>query len=77
MKSPGGEDYTKDAPALPPHLQLTLLNVPPAMEASASLPRPQHVVLSHLFCQRGPSGVPAAYGPPSASNVLVLGCTQR
>ena len=26
---------------MPPHLQLTLLNVPPALDATASLPRPQ------------------------------------
>ncbi len=49
---PTNEDYSKEAPAMPPHLQLTLLNVPPAMDAAAVLPRPQHVILSHLYCQR-------------------------
>ena len=46
------EDYTKEPPPAPAHLQLTLLNVPPAMDATASLPRPQHVVLNHTYCQR-------------------------
>lgn len=38
---------------MPPHLQLTLLNISPACDAQAVLPRPQHVILSHLYCQRG------------------------
>ncbi len=52
---------------MPPHLQLTLLNVPPALDATAALPRPQHVVLNHLYCQRAPSSV----------NALVVGTTTR
>ena len=52
---------------MPPHLQLTLLNVPPALDATAALPRPQHVVLNHLYCQRAPSTV----------NALVVGTTTR
>lgn len=43
---------------MPPHLQLTLLNVPPALDAQAVLPRPQHVILNHLYCQRGQVGDP-------------------
>lgn len=42
----------KEPPPAPAHLQLTLLNVPPAMGATASLPRPQHVILNHIYCQR-------------------------
>lgn len=38
---------------MPPQLQLTLLNVPPAQDNMACLPRPQHVILSHLYMQRG------------------------
>ncbi len=38
---------------MPAHLQLTLLNVPPALDAQAVLPRPQHVILNHVYCQRG------------------------
>ena len=54
------EDFAKDPPAMPPHLQLTLLNVPPAMDATASLPRPQHVILNHLYCQRNSRSINAA-----------------
>lgn len=50
---PVPEDYAKEPPGMPPHLQLTLLNVPPAADAQTVLPRPQHVILSHLYCQRG------------------------
>jgi hypothetical protein len=49
---PAAEDYAKEPPVMPPHLQLTLLNVPPA-DSGASLPRPQHVILGHLYLQRG------------------------
>lgn len=38
---------------MPPHLQLTLLNVPSTAEGAASLPRPQHVILNHIYIQRG------------------------
>ena len=34
---------------MPPQLQLSLLNVPPAMDAIAALPRPQHVILNHIY----------------------------
>jgi 5'-AMP-activated protein kinase, regulatory beta subunit len=47
------DDCAKDPPIMPPHLQLTLLNVPPAMDHQAALPRPQHVILNHLYSQRG------------------------
>lgn len=36
---------------MPPQLQLSLLNVPPAMDAIAALPRPQHVILNHIYLQ--------------------------
>ncbi|GBF94195.1 hypothetical protein Rsub_06465 [Raphidocelis subcapitata] len=62
---PAAEDYAKEPPLMPPHLQLTLLNVP-AAEAGASLPRPQHVILGHLYLQRGQS-----------TNALVVGTTHR
>ena len=52
---------------MPPHLQLTLLNVPPAMDATASLPRPQHVILNHLYIQRSSQN----------ANALVVGTTHR
>jgi len=36
-----------------PSLQLTLLNVPSTADGAASLPRPQHVILNHIYMQRG------------------------
>ena len=68
---PAPEDYTKEPPPAPQHLQLTLLNVPPAMDATASLPRPQHVVLNHTFCQR------ASHQVRSAFSVSEGGCRGR
>lgn len=41
---------------MPPHLQLTLLNVPSTAESTTSLPRPQHVILNHIYVQRGQVG---------------------
>lgn len=61
------EDYAKEPPLVPPHLQMTLLNVPSAhMEIPPPFSRPQHVVLNHLYMQKGRS--------PS---VLALGSTHR
>ncbi|GLC36564.1 hypothetical protein PLESTB_000162400 [Pleodorina starrii] len=51
--TPLADDYAKEPPVMPAHLQLTLLNVPPALDAQAVLPRPQHVILNHVYCQRG------------------------
>ncbi|KAK2968858.1 hypothetical protein RJ640_008025 [Escallonia rubra] len=43
---PGAEDYAKEPPLVPPHLQMTLLNVPAShMEIPPPSSRPQHVVL--------------------------------
>jgi len=67
---------------VPPHLQLTLLNVPPAPDNTQCLPRPQHVILSHLYMQRGQVRGPghrtrqqaASRGPasPSAAPAVVV-----
>ena len=66
---PAAEDFAKEPPAMPPHLQLTLLNVPPAAGGAAGgLPRPQHVVLGHAYLQRGQGAVGGA---------LVVGTTHR
>eukprot|EP01023_Acetabularia_acetabulum_P054680 TRINITY_DN6197_c0_g1_i7.p1 TRINITY_DN6197_c0_g1~~TRINITY_DN6197_c0_g1_i7.p1 ORF type:complete len:275 (-),score=42.51 TRINITY_DN6197_c0_g1_i7:330-1154(-) len=51
------EDTQKDPPKLPPHLNLTLLNVPAVMNPSAALPRPSHVVLNHIYYRRGNQNV--------------------
>lgn len=37
---------------MPPHLNLTLLNVPPALDPQAMLPRPWHVILNHSYIHR-------------------------
>lgn len=65
--APAPEDTAKEPPAMPPQLQLSLLNVPPAPDAIAALPRPQHVVLNHLYLQRA----------STSTNALVLGATRR
>ncbi|CAK9197782.1 unnamed protein product [Sphagnum troendelagicum] len=64
---PGPEEYAKEPPAVPPHLHLTLLNVPQVMETAGSLPRPQHVILNHLYVEKG----------KTSRTVLVLGTTHR
>ena len=52
----GSEDYAKEPPLVPPHLQMTLLKVPSSyMEIPPPLSRPQHVVLNHLYMQKGRS----------------------
>lgn len=62
------EDFAKEPPLVPPHLQMTLLNMPSgAMEIPPPLSRPQHVILNHLYMQKGKSG-------PS---VVALGSTDR
>eukprot|EP01025_Chloroclados_australasicus_P015461 TRINITY_DN17408_c0_g1_i4.p2 TRINITY_DN17408_c0_g1~~TRINITY_DN17408_c0_g1_i4.p2 ORF type:complete len:206 (-),score=30.38 TRINITY_DN17408_c0_g1_i4:442-1059(-) len=62
---PVAEDYLKEPPSMPHHLHLTLLNVPPAKDAQAVLPRPNHVVLNHVYQQR------------NACNAIVMGSTKR
>lgn len=46
---PQPDDYAKEPPAVPPQLLLTLLNCPNTNEG---LPRPQHVILNHLYTKR-------------------------
>ncbi|XP_057970157.1 SNF1-related protein kinase regulatory subunit beta-2 [Malania oleifera] len=62
------EDYAKEPPLVPPLLQMTLLNVPSSCkEIPSSLSRPPHVVLNHLFMQKG----------KSSPSVVALGSTYR
>ncbi|XP_038712279.1 SNF1-related protein kinase regulatory subunit beta-2 [Tripterygium wilfordii] len=64
----GSEDFAKEPPLVPPHLQTTLLNVPAScMEIPSPLPRPQHVVLNHLYMQKG----------KNSPSVVALGSTHR
>lgn len=62
------EDFAKEPPMVPPHLNLTLLNAPsPQMEIPAPYSRPQHVVLNHLYMHRD----------KSRQAVVALGSTNR
>lgn len=64
----GAEDYAKEPPLVPPHLQMTLLNVPSShMEIPPPFSKPQHVVLNHLYMQKG----------RSSPSVVALGSTNR
>lgn len=65
--APIAEDFLKEPPTMPPQLQLSLLNVPTALDAIAALPRPQHVVLNHVYMQRVPTMMTAS----------VIGTTHR
>jgi hypothetical protein len=47
------EDFYEEPPALPSHLQLTLLNVPPFEENMGSSPRPQHLNPNHIYVDMG------------------------
>ncbi|KAL6009577.1 SNF1-related protein kinase regulatory subunit beta-2 [Asimina triloba] len=51
----GAEDFAKEPPAAPPQLQQTLLNTAIQAGAPATWPRPQHVVLNHLYVLKGRS----------------------
>lgn len=61
------DDFAKEPPPLPPQLHMTLLNMPMVPDAPNLLPRPQHVVLNHTYCD----------GTKSESGVQVLGTTHR
>ena len=60
------EDFAKEPPACPPHLHLTLLNVPQIPDAPNLLPRPMHTVLNHVFHDKSQQG-----------GVSVMGTTHR
>lgn len=64
----GSEDYAKEPPLVPPHLQMTLLNAPPPPSPNLeTTTRPQHVVINHLYMQKG----------KSSDSVVALGSTHR
>lgn len=62
-----GEDFNKEPPAVPPQLHLTLLDVHENVDPLSSLLRPQHVVLNHLYVEKG----------RTLQSVLALGLTHR
>ncbi|GHP02897.1 5'-AMP-activated protein kinase beta subunit [Pycnococcus provasolii] len=77
---PVAEDYAKEPPQCPPHLQLTLLNVPAGRDAPNALPRPSHVILSHAFSERPSAPMPGASGTSSSNgltSMVTLGTTHR
>ena len=46
---PSADDFAKEPPLVPPQIALTLLNMPAVPDAPNLLPRPQHVVLNHMY----------------------------
>ncbi|KAL3850961.1 hypothetical protein ACJIZ3_012843 [Penstemon smallii] len=64
----GQDDFAKEPPIVPPHLNLTLLNAPSnQMEIPPPYSRPQHVVLNHLYMHRD----------RNRPSVVALGSTNR
>ncbi|XP_058107490.1 SNF1-related protein kinase regulatory subunit beta-1-like [Magnolia sinica] len=65
------EDFAKEPLAVPPQLHLTVLGMPsPTTEPSSSSslpPKPQHVVLNHLFIEKG----------WASQSLVALGLTHR
>jgi hypothetical protein len=64
---PAADDFAKEPPTAPPQLHLTLLNVPPLADAPNILPRPQHVILNHMYSEKS----------RHAKGAVVLGATHR
>lgn len=64
----GDEDFAKEPAVVPPQLQLTVLGTENTDEtASSSSHKPNHVVLDHLFIEKG----------WASESVLALGLTHR
>lgn len=61
------DDFSKEPPAVPPHLQTTLLNLPASNMEILPPSRPQHVILNHLYIQKG----------RSSPSVVALGSSHR
>ncbi|EKX50349.1 hypothetical protein GUITHDRAFT_135491 [Guillardia theta CCMP2712] len=54
------DEYIKDPPAMPPHLQFSLLNHPPMPMQGCILPMPHHSTLNHAFLNKDlPDGLVA------------------
>lgn len=63
QKFPGDEDFAKEPAVVPPQLHLTILGD----NQEESLSRPDHVVLNHLFIEKG----------WASQSVVALGLTHR
>merc|ERR1712100_701512 len=59
------EDFFREPPSIPPHLQKTLLNAAHPTEDPSLLPLPHHVIINH------------AYSTKHQHDALVLGATHR
>ncbi|XP_044976711.1 SNF1-related protein kinase regulatory subunit beta-1-like [Hordeum vulgare subsp. vulgare] len=64
---PADEEFGKEPPALPPQLLMSVLGGTDNSDEHAPKPKPQHVVLDHLFIEKG-------WGSQS---LLALGVTHR
>ncbi|KAL5698859.1 hypothetical protein ACHQM5_029840 [Ranunculus cassubicifolius] len=66
---PTGEDEAREPPIVPPHLQQTLLSIPPPPlgRDGAGLPLPQNVILNHLYIENR----------ENPRSVVALGVTHR
>ncbi|XP_011089940.1 SNF1-related protein kinase regulatory subunit beta-3 [Sesamum indicum] len=64
---PANEEEGREPPALPPHLQHTLLNHPTNSDPCASIPSPQNVTLNHLYIENR----------EAPRSVVALGVTHR
>lgn len=65
QRIPELDEYTKEPPALPPHLRHIILNKPSPNIDPLGLPVPQYVSLNHLYCTA------------IKDDMMVLGATQR
>lgn len=50
---PQDDDYAKDPVVVPPQLQVTVLGAENSNAAASSSTKPRHVVLNHLFVEKG------------------------
>ncbi|XP_042521077.1 SNF1-related protein kinase regulatory subunit beta-1-like [Macadamia integrifolia] len=64
---PGDEDFAKEPVAVPPQMHLTVLGMPNSAESSSTNTKPQHVVLNHLFIEKG----------WASQSLVALGLTHR
>lgn len=67
LQYPGDEEFAKEPPTLPPQLLMSVLGDGDPDNADDQPPKPQHVVLNHLFIEKG-------WGSQS---LLALGVTHR
>lgn len=64
---PAEEDFAKEPVVVPQQLHLTVLGAENSEEEASSSPKPQHVVLNHLFIEKG----------WASQSVVALGLTHR